>query len=169
MNLVIVESPAKSKTIEKYLGKDYKVVSSVGHIRDLSTKGKYGLGVDIEHDFKPTYEPMPNKKKVIRENDKLNISDIIIIDYSNISTKENEDYYLELSPIFGESEYDIYNSYADHIETFGVENPERTYELPALNYDTLEKYYPGIKEPLTELSNVVLFDSLALNSLPVES
>ena len=48
-NLVIVESPSKSKTIEKYLGKDYKVVSSKGHIRDLATKGKYGLGVDIEH------------------------------------------------------------------------------------------------------------------------
>ena len=71
MNLVIVESPAKSKTIEKYLGKDYKVVSSVGHIRDLSTTGKYGLGIDIEHDFKPNYEPMPSKKKVISELKKL--------------------------------------------------------------------------------------------------
>ena len=71
MNLVIVESPAKSKTIEKYLGKDYKVVSSVGHIRDLSTKGKYGLGVDVDHDFKPDYEPMPSKKKVINELKKL--------------------------------------------------------------------------------------------------
>ena len=71
MNLVIVESPAKSKTIEKYLGKDYKVVSSVGHIRDLSTKGKYGLGVDVDNDFKPDYEPMPSKKKVISELKKL--------------------------------------------------------------------------------------------------
>ena len=43
-NLVIVESPSKSKTIEKYLGKDYKVTSSKGHIRDLATSGKYGLG-----------------------------------------------------------------------------------------------------------------------------
>ena len=43
-NLVIVESPAKSKTIEKYLGKDYTVVSSKGHVRDLSTKGKFGFG-----------------------------------------------------------------------------------------------------------------------------
>ena len=71
MNLVIVESPAKSKTIEKYLGKDYKVVSSVGHIRDLSTKGKYGLGVDVDNDFKPDYEPMPSKKKVISDLKKL--------------------------------------------------------------------------------------------------
>ena len=46
-NLVIVESPSKSKTIEKYLGKDYEVVSSKGHIRDLAIKGKDGLGVDV--------------------------------------------------------------------------------------------------------------------------
>ena len=51
-NLVIVESPSKSKTIEKYLGNDYKVVSSKGHIRDLATTGKYGLGIDLENDFK---------------------------------------------------------------------------------------------------------------------
>ena len=71
MQLVIVESPAKSKTIEKYLGGDYKVVSSVGHIRDLSTTGKYGLGIDIENNFKPDYIPMPGKKKVISELKKL--------------------------------------------------------------------------------------------------
>ena len=71
MNLVIVESPAKSKTIEKYLGKDYKVVSSVGHIRDLATTGKYGLGIDIENNFKPNYIPMTGKKKVISELKKL--------------------------------------------------------------------------------------------------
>ena len=51
-NLVIVESPNKTKTISKYLGDNYKVVSSVGHIRDLSTSGKYGFGVDIENNFK---------------------------------------------------------------------------------------------------------------------
>ena len=66
-NLVIVESPSKSKTIEKYLGKDYKVVSSKGHIRDLATKGIYGLGVDIEHEFKPTYEIIKGKKKMVSE------------------------------------------------------------------------------------------------------
>ncbi len=71
MDLVIVESPAKSKTIEKYLGKDYKVVSSVGHIRDLATTGKYGLGIDIDNDFKPNYEDLPGKKKVISELKKL--------------------------------------------------------------------------------------------------
>ena len=64
-NLVIVESPSKSKTIEKYLGKDYKVVSSKGHIRDLATTGKLGLGVDIENGFKPNYIPIKGKSSVI--------------------------------------------------------------------------------------------------------
>ena len=70
-NLVIVESPSKSKTIEKYLGKDYKVVSSKGHIRDLSTTGKYGFGVDVEDGFKPHYEPIKGKKTVISDLKKL--------------------------------------------------------------------------------------------------
>ena len=66
-NLVIVESPSKSKTIGKYLGNDYKVVSSKGHIRDLATTGQYGLGVDIENDFSPNYIPIKGKKSVIIE------------------------------------------------------------------------------------------------------
>lgn len=69
--LVIVESPSKSKTIEKYLGSNYHVVSSKGHIRDLKTSGKYGFGVDIENNFTPSYEPIPGKKKVISELKKL--------------------------------------------------------------------------------------------------
>ena len=79
-NLVIVESPSKSKTIEKYLGKDYKVVSSKGHIRDLATKGKYGLGVDIEHEFKPTYEIIKGKKKMVSELKKdIKASDMVFL------------------------------------------------------------------------------------------
>ncbi len=66
-NLVIVESPSKSKTIGKYLGDNYKVVSSVGHIRDLATSGKYGLGVDIENGFTPNYTNVKGKTKLIRE------------------------------------------------------------------------------------------------------
>jgi DNA topoisomerase-1 len=65
--LVIVESPAKSKTIGQYLGDDYIVESSVGHIRDLAVVGPGGLGVDIENDFKPTYEVLDEKKKVIHK------------------------------------------------------------------------------------------------------
>ena len=66
-NLVIVESPAKVKTISKYLGDDFEVTSSKGHIRDLSTKGKYGLGVDIENNFKPNYVTIKGKSKIVSE------------------------------------------------------------------------------------------------------
>ena len=69
--LVIVESPSKSKTIEKYLGEDYKVVSSKGHIRDLATSGKYGLGVDVDGDFTPSYIPIKGKSATIKELKKL--------------------------------------------------------------------------------------------------
>ena len=62
-----MESPHKSKTIEKYLGKDFKVVSSVGHIRDLSTSGKYGFGVDIDNNFKPDYKIIKGKAKLVKE------------------------------------------------------------------------------------------------------
>ena len=62
MNLVIVESPAKGKTIEKYLGPDFKVLASFGHIRDLP---KSKLGIDIENDFKPEYVVIPRAKKTI--------------------------------------------------------------------------------------------------------
>jgi hypothetical protein len=63
-NLVIVESPAKAKTIEKFLGKDYTVKSSFGHIRDLPKKG---LNIDIENNFEPHYEVSADKRKVIAE------------------------------------------------------------------------------------------------------
>lgn len=62
-NLVIVESPAKAKTIEGYLGKDFKVVSSYGHVRDLP---KGNNAIDIENGFKPTYEITKDKKEVIK-------------------------------------------------------------------------------------------------------
>jgi DNA topoisomerase-1 len=66
-SLVIVESPTKVKSIGKYLGNNYVVSSSKGHIRDLSTKGKYGLGVDIEDHFKPDYKTIKGKASVITE------------------------------------------------------------------------------------------------------
>ncbi len=63
-NLVIVESPAKAKTIENYLGKDYVVVSSYGHIRDLEKKNK---GIEIDKGFKPVYKVPPEKKEVVKQ------------------------------------------------------------------------------------------------------
>lgn len=65
--VVIVESPSKTKTISKYLGSDYEVLSSKGHIRDLATSGKFGLGIDVENDFVPNYIPLKDKKKIISD------------------------------------------------------------------------------------------------------
>jgi DNA topoisomerase-1 len=85
-NLVIVESPAKAKTINKYLGKDYLVMASIGHIKDLPSKG---LGVDVEHDFEPTYELIPDTKK--RNNKKI-VADL------KRAAKEAEAIYLAADP-----------------------------------------------------------------------
>ena len=63
-DLVIVESPAKARTIEKYLGKDYKVVASMGHLRDLP---KSKMGVDIEHGFEPDYIPVKGREEIIAD------------------------------------------------------------------------------------------------------
>ena len=74
-NLVIVESPAKAKTIKKYLGDGFSVMSSFGHIRDLPTKE---LGVDIEHDFTPGYIVLPDKKKIVSDLEKASRSSDIV-------------------------------------------------------------------------------------------
>ena len=63
--LMIVESPHKSKTISAFLDKDFEVVASLGHVMDLATSGKFGLGVDVENDFTPSYIPVKGKKKLI--------------------------------------------------------------------------------------------------------
>ena len=67
MKLVIVESPAKCTTIKRYLGEDYLVMASLGHIRDLATSGKDGLGVDITKDFSPTYIINKEKRHIVNE------------------------------------------------------------------------------------------------------
>ena len=64
-NLVIVESPAKAKTIEKFLGKDYHVLSSQGHIRDIEPLGKNSMGIDFEHGYKPNYVVDPHKQHLL--------------------------------------------------------------------------------------------------------
>src|ERR671925_93109 len=63
-SLVVVESPAKAKTINKYLGRNYKVVASMGHVRDLP---KSKLGVDVDEGFEPSYEVIASRKKVLKE------------------------------------------------------------------------------------------------------
>ena len=76
-NLVIVESPAKARTIEKYLGPDYHVVASMGHLRDLP---KSTMGVDIENNFEPNYQPVKGREEVIEElRKKAKASDIVYL------------------------------------------------------------------------------------------
>lgn len=64
--VIIVESPSKSKTIASYLGDGYTVLSSKGHICDLATTGKDGLGIDIENGFKPNYKIMKEKEALVK-------------------------------------------------------------------------------------------------------
>ena len=71
MKLVIVESPTKCETIKRYLGEDYIVKASYGHIRDLATKGKGGLGIDIDHNFAPAYVINNDKRKVVYDLKKI--------------------------------------------------------------------------------------------------
>jgi DNA topoisomerase I len=85
-NLVVVESPAKAKTIGKYLGPDFKVMASIGHIKDLPSKG---LGVDVEKDFEPTYEVIPDTKK---RNNKRVVTEL------KKAAKEAEAVYLAADP-----------------------------------------------------------------------
>lgn len=85
-NLVIVESPAKAKTINKYLGSDYKVMASIGHIKDLPTKE---LGVDVQNNFEPTYEIIPDSKK---RNNKKTVSEL------KKAAKESEAIFLAADP-----------------------------------------------------------------------
>lgn len=105
--LVIVESPAKVKTISAYLGDDYLVTSSKGHIRDLSTKGKYGLGVDIENNFKPDYIIIKGKSKIVSELKK----DVKKTDFVYLATdpdREGEAISFHLKDVLGlnDKEYD---------------------------------------------------------------
>jgi DNA topoisomerase I len=85
-NLVIVESPAKAKTINKYLGADFRVMASLGHIKDLPSKG---LGVDLENDFEPTYEIIPDTKK---RNNKKTVTEL------KRAAREAEAIYLAADP-----------------------------------------------------------------------
>ena len=126
MDLVIVESPAKSKTIEKYLGKSYKVVSSIGHIRDLATTGKYGLGIDIDNGFIPNYVPIKGKKKVITDLKKL--------------VKEADKIYLATDPD-REGEAISWHLY----DTLGIK--ENKYDRVLFYEITKDKVLEGIKNP----------------------
>ena len=74
MYLILVESPTKSKSLKKFLGKDYQIAASLGHVRDLPKKE---LGIDVEHDFTPKYVIIPKAKKIIQSRPYQAVEDLI--------------------------------------------------------------------------------------------
>ncbi len=128
-NVIIVESPAKCRTIEKYLGsKDYEVVSSKGHIRDLATSGKYGLGIDIENDFKPTYEIIKGKKKEVSALKKL-VAEADHIYLATDPDREGEtiSWHLYDELAIKDSKYDrvVFNEITKDVVLNALKNPRR--------------------------------------------
>jgi len=128
-NVVIVESPAKCKTIEKYLGsKDFNVVSSKGHIRDLATTGKYGLGIDLEDNFKPNYQIISGKKKDVNYLKKLvEQADHIYLATDPDREGETISWHLFDELAIPEDKYDrvVFNEITKDIVLKALENPRR--------------------------------------------
>ena len=127
-NIIIVESPAKCKTISKYLGGDYTVVSSKGHIRDLATSGKYGLGIDIENDFKPNYEIIKGKKKdVIYLKDLIEKADHIYLATDPDREGETISWHLYDELKVPDEKYDriVFNEITKDVVLKALKNPRR--------------------------------------------
>lgn len=115
-SLVIVESPAKAKTVNHYLGKDFTVKASMGHVRDLPKKK---LGVDVEKDFEPTYEVIPDKKKIVAELRKAaRESDRVIL--AADPDREGEAISWHLSQLLGEDNPNIVRATFHEITEEGV-------------------------------------------------
>ena len=125
--LVIVESPSKSKTIEKYLGKDYQVLSSKGHIRDLATTGKGGLGIDIENGFIPKYVDSKDKKDVIKELKKASKNKEVFL--ATDPDREGEAISWHLLQVLDLNENDlnriVFNEITKDAVTKALENPRK--------------------------------------------
>lgn len=131
-NLVIVESPAKAKTIEGYLGKDFKVASSYGHVRDLPKGDK---AIDIKNNFKPTYEVTPDKKEVIKELKKL-VKDSETIYLASDDDREGEAISWHLKEVLKLKEDNtkriVFREITKNAITKAIENP-RTIDLDLVN------------------------------------
>ena len=126
--LVIVESPSKSKTIEKYLGTDYKVLSSKGHIRDLATTGKYGFGVDLEDNFKPNYVIMKEKKKTVTELKKaIKDSDLVVLATDPDREGEAISWHLKCALDLDDNEYErvVFNEITESTIKEAFNNPRK--------------------------------------------
>ncbi len=130
--LVIVESPAKAKTIEKFLGKGYVVKSSFGHIRDLSKKE---LGIDIQNDFTPHYEISPDKKKTVAELEKL-AKEAGTVWLASDEDREGEAIAWHLSQVLGlkddKTKRIVFHEITKNAILHAIENP-RTIDLNLVN------------------------------------
>ncbi|MBP1660483.1 MAG: topoisomerase, partial [Candidatus Aminicenantes bacterium] len=116
-SLVIVESPAKAKTVNHYLGKDYVVKASMGHVRDLPKKK---MGVDIEKDFEPTYEVIPEKKNTVAELKKAaKESDRVIL--AADPDREGEAIAWHLSQLLADANPNIFRAAFNEITAEGVQ------------------------------------------------
>ena len=126
--LMIVESPHKSKTIGAFLGKDFKVVSSKGHIMDLATSGKFGLGVDVDGDFKATYIPIKGKKKLISDL-KKDVKDASIIYLATDPDREGEAISWHLKEALNIKEDDYvrvtFNEITKNVVLKAIDNPRK--------------------------------------------
>jgi len=132
-NLVIVESPAKAKTIEKFLGADYKVLSSYGHIRDLKEKG--GLGVDVKNDFKPEYIVSPDKAELVKTLKKA-AKDAQMIWLASDEDREGEAIAWHLAVVLGLNEKDskriVFHEITKNAILDAIQNP-RNIDLNLVN------------------------------------
>jgi DNA topoisomerase-1 len=131
-NLVIVESPAKAKTIEKFLGADYKVLSSYGHIRDLKEKG---LGVDVKNDFKPEYIVSPDKAELVKTLKKAT-KEAQTVWLASDEDREGEAIAWHLAVVLGLSEKDskriVFHEITKNAILNAIENP-RNIDLNLVN------------------------------------
>ena len=119
MNLVIVESPAKAKTIEKYLGSDFRVLATFGHVRDLPSKK---LGVDVAKNFQPEYSVLPKAKKIVdgeipivTENDQLQSDYYTITLRKRIKKTLKKEYTIDEKILTKEQLFAMINEWIDKI------------------------------------------------------
>jgi len=131
-NLVIVESPAKAKTIEKFLGTDYKVLSSYGHIRDLKEKG---LGVDVKNNFKPDYVVSPDKAEIVKTLKKAT-NEAQMVWLASDEDREGEAIAWHLAVVLGLNEKDskriVFHEITKNAILHAIENP-RNIDLNLVN------------------------------------
>ncbi len=126
--LMIVESPHKSKTIGAFLGRDYKVIASMGHVMDLATTGKFGLGVDVENDFDASYIPIKGKKKLITDM-KKNVKDAEKVILATDPDREGEAISWHLKNALGikEDQYErvTFNEITKDVVVNALNNPRK--------------------------------------------